>query len=89
MLLESECIISKLTIPIYIATRCLFACLWLISSGTAEPIWLNFFCLLRLGHGVVLGKKKIPEPGSGFSGWIFFVLKPPRNQDGAHEKKFS
>jgi len=35
-------------------------------SGTAGPIWLNSFCLLRLGHGVVLGQKKIPDPVSGF-----------------------
>ena len=32
----------------YIGTRwllaCVYACLWPISSGTAELIWLNFFC---------------------------------------------
>ena len=46
----------------YIATRCLFVCLSSISPGTAGPIWLNFFCQLRLGHEMVLGQK---NSGSG------------------------
>ena len=41
---------------------CLFVCLSSISSGTAGPIWPNFFCQLRLGHGMVLGQK---NSGSG------------------------
>lgn len=39
-------------------------CVWMFpnSSGTARSIWLNFFCFLRLGHGVVLGKIRIRDP---------------------------
>jgi|OM-RGC.v1.034111666 hypothetical protein len=36
------------------------------NSGNAGPIWLNFFCQLRLGHGMVLGQKNL-DPRSGFS----------------------
>ena len=41
---------------------CVRVCLLPIFSGTAGPIWLNFFCQLRLGHGMVLSQIK---SGSG------------------------
>ena len=52
---------KNITLPL-IYSNTMFACLLPISSGTAGPIWLNFFCQLRLGHGMVLGQK---NSGSG------------------------
>ena len=49
----------------YIATRCFFACLWPISSGSAGPIWLNFFLLAPSWSRDGFRPKKIPVPGSG------------------------
>ena len=57
------------SLPLCIAiSNTMFACLRPISSETTGPIWLNFFCWLRLGHGVVLG-----QINSGFG--IRFSLK--------------
>ena len=60
---------------------CLRVCLLPISSGTAGPIWLNFFCYLRLGHGMVLGQK---NSGSGIR--ICYCQKAPPKHDRATKR---
>ena len=76
-------------------------CVSLNNSGTAGPIWLNFFLLAPPWSEDGFRLKKIPDPGSGFSENTekpilagnrirnFLCLKPPRDQDGANKKKFS
>ena len=56
---------SFLIFPLYIATRCLYV--WPISSGTAGPIWLNFF-LLAPSWSQGGFRPKNPNPESSFSG---------------------
>ena len=42
-------------------------CILPISSGTAGPIWLNFFLLAPSWSRDGFRPKKIPDAGSGFS----------------------
>ena len=47
---------------------CVFVCVRLNNSGTAGPIWLNFFLLAPSWSQSGFRLKKNPDPGSGFSG---------------------
>ena len=78
----------------------MYVCVSLNNSGTAGPIWLNFFLLAPSWSrdGFRLKKVQIRDQffskNPSFSGFPrkpdldFFGLKPPRDQDGANKKKF-